>query len=146
MCDFLGGLNTSRPPRGEGGRGGEGHLSFGITTEITKLLAYPKTQSYNLNFLTAHMTIPLASAVLVTWHSFPFTKAIMMVHGLNALVFNCYSRILWEHLHLLSTKNVINNPLPCILSNFDLPCKKVLPKAFMIISTAKHLSHCNCLP
>lgn len=96
---------------------GEGHLSFGITTEITKLLASPKTQSYNLNFLTAHMTIPLASALLVTWHSFPFTKTIMMVHGLNALVFNCYSRILWEHLHLLSTQNVINNPLPCILSN-----------------------------
>ena len=73
---------------------GEGHLSFGITIEITKLLASPKNQSYNLNFLTAHMAIPLASAMLVTWHSFPFTKAIMMVHGLNALVFNCYSRIL----------------------------------------------------
>ena len=96
---------------------GEGHLSFGITTEITKLLASPKNQSYNLNFLTAHMTIPLASALLVTWHSFPFTKAIMMVNGLNALVFNCYSRILREHLHLLSTQNIINNQLPCIVSS-----------------------------
>lgn len=96
---------------------GQGHLSFGITIEITKLLASPKNQSYNLNFLTAHMTIPLASAMLVTWHSFLFTKAIMMVHGLNAFVFNCYSRILQKHLHLLSTQNIINNQLPCILSN-----------------------------
>ena len=45
---------------------GESHLSFGITIEITKLLASPKNQSYNLNFLTAHMEIPLASALLVT--------------------------------------------------------------------------------
>jgi len=44
----------------------EGHLSSGITTEIIKLLASPKNQSYNLNLSTAHMTTPLASAMLAT--------------------------------------------------------------------------------
>ena len=43
---------------------GEGHLRSGITTEITKCVNIPKKQSYN--FSTAHMTIPLASALLVT--------------------------------------------------------------------------------
>lgn len=97
---------------------GEGHLSFGITTEITKLLASPKNQSYDLNFLTTHMTIPLASAMLVMWHSFPLQKQswcfkVWMPLFLTATVE--FSRNIST-----SSQNIINNQLPCILSNLQI--------------------------